>query len=77
MQYSYYRANDYVNNSTTSQPFGAGDEQHSITATITRQISKALKVSLKYGFFTNRDETSGGLNNYNAQLVYANMQYRF
>jgi hypothetical protein len=77
LQYSYYRANDYVNNSTVSQPFGAGDEQHSITATITRRITKALQVSLKYGFFCNRDETSGGHNDYNAQLVYANMQYRF
>ena len=77
LQYSYYRADDYVNNSTSSQPFGAGDKQQSVTATITRQISKAIKVSLKYGFFCNRDETSGGNNDYDAQLVYANMQYRF
>jgi len=77
LQYSYYRADDYVNNSTSSQPYGAGAEEQSVTATITRQISKALKISLKYGFFCNRDETSGGLNNYDAQLVYASMQYRF
>ena len=77
LQYSYYRADDYVNNSASSQPFGAGDEQHSITVTITRRITKALQFSLKYGFFRNRDETSGGLDNYDAQLVYANMQYRF
>jgi hypothetical protein len=77
VRYSYYRADDYVNNSASSQPYGAGDEQHSVTATITRRITKALQVSLKYGFFTNRDVTSGGNNNYDAQLVYANMQYRF
>ena len=77
LQYSYYRADDYVNNSASSQPYGAGDEQHSVTATITRRITKALQVSLKYGFFCNRDETSGGLDNYDAQLVYASMQYRF
>jgi len=77
LQYSYYRADDYVNNSASSQPFGTGGEQQSVTATITRQITKALKISLKYGFFTNRDDTSGGNNNYDAQLVYANMQYRF
>jgi hypothetical protein len=77
LQYTYYRADDYVNNSASSQPYGAGDEQHSITATITRRITKALQVSLKYGFFRNRDETSGGHNDYDAQLVYANMQYRF
>jgi hypothetical protein len=77
LQYSYYRADDYVNNSAYSQPFGAGDEQHSITATVTRQITKALRMSLKYGFFRNRDQTSGGNNNYDDHLVYASMQYRF
>jgi hypothetical protein len=66
-----------VNNSASSQPYGAGDEEQSVTATITRRITKALQVSLKYGFFCNRDETSGEHNNYDAQLVYANMQYRF
>ena len=77
LQYSYYHADDYVDNSTAGLPYGAGDEQHSVTATLTRRITKALQVSLKYGFFRNHDETSGGLDNYNAQLVYANMQYRF
>jgi hypothetical protein len=77
LQYSYYRADDYADNSASSQPFGAGDEQHGVTATITRRITKALQVNLKYGFFRNRDETSGGHNNYDAQLVYASMRYRF
>jgi hypothetical protein len=77
LQYTYYHADDYVNNSASSLPFGAGDEQHSFTATITRRITKALQVSLKYGFYRNRDKTSGGIDNYDAQLVYANMQYRF
>jgi predicted porin len=77
VNYYYYRSDNYVNNSAYGQPFGAGDEQHSITATITRRITKAIKVSLKYGFFHNRDETSGGNNNYDAHLVYASMEYRF
>ena len=77
LQYSYYHADDYVNNSAFSQPFGAGDEQHGVTATVTRQITKALRMSLKYGFFRNRDQTSGGNNNYDVHLVYASMQYRF
>jgi predicted porin len=77
LQYTYYHADDYVNNSASSLPFGAGDEQQSFTATITRRITKALQVSLKYGFYRNRDKTSGGIDNYDAQLVYANMQYRF
>ncbi len=77
LQYSYYKADNFVNNAASSQPYGAGDEQQSVTVTLTRRITRALQVSLKYGFFRNLDNTSGGLYNYNAQLVYANMQYRF
>jgi hypothetical protein len=58
-------------------PFGAGDEQHSVTATVTRQISKAVQVSVKYGYYRNRDQTSGGQNDYDAQLVYVSTQLRF
>jgi hypothetical protein len=75
--YTYYRANNFVNNSASSQPYGAGDEQHGVTSTLTRRITKALQVSLKYGFFANRDQTSGNHNNFTAHLVYANMTYRF
>src|SRR5206468_1507252 len=47
------------------------------TATISREISKAVRVSLKYGFFRNREKTYGGHNDYDAHLVFATMQYRF
>lgn len=77
LQYSYYRADNYVNNAPIGQPYGAGDEQHSVTATLTREISKAIQVSLKYGFFRNRDETSGGMNDYDAHLVYVSTQFKF
>jgi hypothetical protein len=77
LRYAYYQADDYANNSAFSQPYGAGDKQNNFTATITRRISKTLQVSLKYGFFCNRDETSGGINNFNAQLVYLSMHYQF
>ena len=76
-QYFYYRANNYVDNSTYGLPYGAGAEEHGVTATINREISKAVRVSLKYGFFRNREETYGGHNDYDAHLVLATMQYRF
>jgi len=88
LQYNFYRADDYVNNAGIAKtsattpgnaglPYGAGGEQNSITATITRQISKEVQVSVKYGYYTNRDETSGGQNDYNAQLVYVSTQLKF
>ena len=41
------------------------------------EISKAVRVSLKYGFFRNREKIYGGHNDYDAHLVLATMQYRF
>jgi hypothetical protein len=32
---------------------------------------------LRYGFYTSRDETSGGNNNYDAHLIYSSFRYRF
>lgn len=77
LQYSYYRADDFVNNSTFSQPYGAGFEQQNVTATLNRQISKAVRASLKYGFYHNHNETSGGHNDYDAHLLFATIEYRF
>ena len=77
VQYFYYHANNYVDNSTYSQPYGAGAEEHGVTATISRELSKAVRVSLKYGFFRDREKTYGGHNDYDAHLVLATLQYRF
>lgn len=68
-QYSYYRANNYEDNSQFSQPYGAGAEEHGVTASLIRRIRANLLWTLKYGFFSNRDVTSGGNNNYDAHLV--------
>lgn len=76
-QYLYYRADNYEDNSALTQPFGADAEEHGVTATITRRIRPNLRWNAKYGFFTNRDKTSGGHNNYDAHLVYSSMQYLF
>jgi hypothetical protein len=77
LQYSFYHANNYVDNSLFSQPYGAASEEHGITATFIRQLTKNLRWTLKYGFFKNRDILSGHHNDYTAHLVYSSMQYRF
>ena len=76
-QYFYYRANDYVDNSLVGMPYGAGAEEHGITATLNHRFTPKLLWSLRYGFFKNRDATSGGHNDYDAHLVYSSVQYRF
>ena len=87
--YSYYRANDYVDNSSplgmtaTSNsgrggvPYGSGATEHTVSASVSRQITKNVSVMLRYSYYNYNDQTSGGFNNYDAHLIYSGIQCRF
>jgi hypothetical protein len=77
LSYVYYNADDYVDNSPSGVPYGAGGQEHAITATLTRRISQRIRVSLKYGYFRYLDDATGGNANFGANLVYATVRYRF
>ncbi|MFZ0825786.1 MAG: hypothetical protein WAO02_00030 [Verrucomicrobiia bacterium] len=73
----YYQASDYNNNSSVGLPLGAGADEQTLTASLTRRITQNLRVSLKYAYTHYNDWASGGFNNYDAQMVYSSLQYRF
>ncbi|MEN9575260.1 MAG: hypothetical protein RL514_3115 [Verrucomicrobiota bacterium] len=75
--YFYYRANNFINNSAVSMPYGTSANDHTVNLGLTRNFSKAVRGSLNYGYFRHRDETSGGLDNYDAHLVFSSITYRF
>lgn len=77
VSYFYYQADDYSDNSPAGVPYGAGGQEHSITATLTRRISERVRVSLKYGYFRYLDSPSGGSGDYGVNLIYATLRYRF
>jgi hypothetical protein len=77
VNYLYYRADNYDNLGDNGVSYGSGAEEHAITATLTRRISKNLRWSLKYGFSHYEDELYGGNRDYDAHLVYTSLQYRF
>ncbi|MGA2173731.1 MAG: hypothetical protein ABSH38_01990 [Verrucomicrobiota bacterium] len=77
VSYFYYQADDYSDNSPAGVPYGAGGQEHSITATLTRRISERVRLSLKYGYFRYLDAASGGNADYGASLIYATLRYRF
>ena len=77
VSFFYYQADDYQNNSLSGVPYGTGEEQYSITATLTRRITKSIRWSLKYGYSHYTDQTYGGNRDYDAHLVYSSLQYRF
>ncbi len=75
--YNHYRADNYTDNSNVGLPYGAGAREHRFSITLNRRMSEHMRITLRYGFFSNRVETSGGNNNYDAHLVYSGLQYRF
>jgi hypothetical protein len=75
--YSFYCANDHFKNTFVAVPYGLGATEHSASATITRQLTKQVRLLLRYGYFNYRDETSGGHNNYRAHAIFSSLQFRF
>jgi hypothetical protein len=76
-EYSYYRADNYEGNSIVGMPYGMDARQHTVTATVGRQLTKDVRLKLQYGYYRYRDETSGGHNNYDAHAVFSSLQFRF
>jgi hypothetical protein len=74
--YYYYRADD---NQAPADgvPYGADAEEHSVTAMLTRRITKNLRWNLKYAYTHFDDTASSGQFSYDAHLVYSSLQYRF
>ena len=51
LNFFYYLADDYQNNSLDGVPYGSGEDTYAITATLTRRITRNIRWSLKYGLF--------------------------
>jgi hypothetical protein len=75
--FSFYCANDHFKNAAVAMPYGLGATEYTASATITRQLTKQMRLLLRYGYFNYRDVTSGGHNNYEAHSIYSGLQYRF
>jgi hypothetical protein len=75
--YTYYRADNYDNNALVAVPYGMGATEHTVSASISRQITKNVRLKLQYSYFNYTDETSGGHNNYEAHAVFSSLQFRF
>lgn len=75
--FSFYCANDYFKNAGVAVPYGLGATEYTASASITRQLTKQMRLLLRYGYFNYRDVTYGGHNNYEAHSVYSGLQFRF
>ena len=75
--YMYYRAADYVNNSLAGLPFGADQTENSVTASMSRQLTKNIRLNLQYGYYNYTDGLSGGHNDYQAHSIFSSLVLGF
>lgn len=74
---NHYRADNYTDNPTVTLPLNAGQTLQSAFLTWIRRHSDRVIYTVKYGYATNRDGTFGGLNDFDAHIVYGKVQYKF
>jgi hypothetical protein len=75
--YTYYRSDDYTDNSALTVPYGAGGEEHTFGVTLGRKFTKTMSGTLGYTFQQYRDQLFGGLLNYQSSTILATVKYRF
>ena len=75
--YSWFRASNFIDNSQTSLPYGLSQKQQAASITWVRRQTEQLIYTVRYGYITNTDGTTGGRNDFDAHTIYGKVQYHF
>jgi len=77
MQYTYYTASNFQPELTATQPYGASAKNYSATFGIKRKLTDKLIAEVKVGYISSKNDTTGGMTNYNAKVAYVSLQQAF
>lgn len=77
LDYTFYRADNAVDHSLVTLPLDAEQRQDSVFLTWVRRHRPHLTYTGKLGYGANRDAMTGGINNYDAFMLYGKVQYSF
>ncbi len=77
LEYSYSCSDNFSNNDAAGLPLGLNFQRHAVQAGVSRKISKNAVARLRYGFYSYDESSTGGFNNYVANLVSASCSVRF
>jgi hypothetical protein len=75
--YYYFKADNYVNNTAQTVPYGIMSEEHAFTVALTQWVTPRVAWNVRYGFFKGEDDAYGGFNDYDAHMVSTGLQVRF
>ncbi|MEX2044027.1 MAG: hypothetical protein WD941_01665 [Opitutus sp.] len=73
---NYFKADNFVS-TTATMPLNSGQDTRAGYLTWVRRQSETLAYTVKYGYITNDDEANRGLNDFNAHVLYAKVQFSF
>jgi mono/diheme cytochrome c family protein len=71
--YAFSRANFGQNNIADGLPLGIDYTRHSLMAGVSRKFSERVTATLRYGFYSYAEPTSGGVNDYTAHGVFVTL----
>ncbi|MGD1019581.1 MAG: hypothetical protein ABSA12_09705 [Verrucomicrobiia bacterium] len=77
LEYSYSCADNFNNNDANGLPLGLNFQRHAVQAGVSRKISTNVVARLRYAFYSYDESSTGGFNNYMANLVTASCNVRF
>jgi hypothetical protein len=77
LEYSYSCSDNFHNNDAAGLPLGLNFQRHAVLAGVSRKISTNVVARLRYGFYSYDESSTGGFNNYVANLVSASCTVRF
>lgn len=75
--YTYYFADNFVENWEDSTPYGVGEYEHGVRFGVTHRIHDNFVWNGGYGFYYFREDTTGGMRDYDAHLLYTGLTMRF
>ncbi len=75
--YSFYQCDNWVDDSFQTMPYGSEGEEHTIMATVNREITRNIILTLRYGHVDYKDVTSDNNNSFDGHLAYAGMKFKF
>lgn len=75
--HSYFRADNVIDNSAVSMPYGADETRRVSTLTWTHRRHDHLVYTLRYSYYDYTDQAARGTRDYEAHLIYGRVQYRF
>lgn len=77
LHYFRYEADNFVDNSAESTPYGVSISEHQVGASYVHRLSPHLRWSLEYGYLDSASATYGGNHDYTAHLLATRLQVRF